>query len=178
MKRKAQPPEKTPSQRVSEDFGRFVYGKYVVGETAISDSEIAFDCNGEALVSVRVYEDRYDMILDGEVFPVADLEAWEAVKKMILVKKEPDRIPFPKETAVYSRCGMRCDLCVHYTGGAISEEFREELKRLVAHRHQNHQRPQPEAIAGRRRANRRRGQQDHGQAEQIHQRQRRGVFLR
>jgi len=26
---------------------------------------------------------------------------------------------------------MRCDLCVHYTGGTVSEEFRGELKRLV-----------------------------------------------
>jgi len=131
MKRKLQPPEKTPLQRVSEDFGRFVYGKYVVGETAASDNEIAFDCGGELLVSVRVYEDHYDMILDGEVFPVIDMEAWEAVKERILAKKESDRVPFPKDTAVYSRCGMRCDLCVHYTGGTISDEFREELKRLL-----------------------------------------------
>jgi len=131
MKKKLQPPEKTQLQKVSEDFGRFVYGKYVVGETAISDSEIAFDCGGEALVSVRVHEDRYDFILDGEVFLVTNMDEWEGVKRRILAKKEPDRVPFPKDQAVYSRCGMRCDLCVHYTGGTVSDEFREELKRLV-----------------------------------------------
>ena len=131
MRKKAQPPEKTPLQRVSEAFGSFIYGKYVVGETAVSDNEIAFDCGGEVLLNVRVHDDRYEMILDGETFPVTDMEAWEAVKQRILAKKAPDRIPFPKDTAVYSRCGMRCDLCVHYTGGTISDEFREELKRLV-----------------------------------------------
>ena len=63
--------------------------------------------------------------------PVFDFETWEDVKQIILIKKKPNRIPFPKDTAVYSKCGMRCDLCVHYTGGNISEEFREELKQRV-----------------------------------------------
>ena len=122
---------KTQQQLVSEDFGRFIYGNYVVGETAVSDNEIAFDCGGEPLLNVRVHPYNYEFILDGEVFPVAHMLLWEDVKRRILAKKKPDRVPFPKETAVYSRCGMRCDLCVHYTGGTISEEFREELKRLV-----------------------------------------------
>ena len=28
----------------------------------------------------------------------------------------------------YSKSGHRCDMCVHYTGAAISEEFRKELE--------------------------------------------------
>jgi len=49
--------------------------------------------------------------------PVADMATLEAVKELIMIKKKPNRKPFPKEQAVLSKCGMRCDLCVHYTGG-------------------------------------------------------------
>lgn len=56
---------------------------------------------------------------------VDTLEMLEAVKKMILIKKNPNRKPFPKEQAVYADCGHRCDLCPHYKD--ISEEFRMEL---------------------------------------------------
>jgi uncharacterized membrane protein len=62
---------------------------------------------------------------------VADLHTLEAVKQLIMIKKKPDRKPFPKERAVYSSCGHRCDLCVHYAGGTISEEFRSELKKRL-----------------------------------------------
>ena len=62
---------------------------------------------------------------------VSDFEMLEAVKRIMLMKKDPNRIPFPKDTAVYSNCGMRCDLCVHYTGGTISGEFLPELKRRI-----------------------------------------------
>ncbi|NLA85953.1 MAG: DUF3788 family protein [Clostridiales bacterium] len=61
------------------------------------------------------------------VFPVADLDTLEAVKRLVMIKKKPNRKPFPKETAVYSKCGQRCDLCIHYSGGTISDEFRKEL---------------------------------------------------
>jgi len=59
---------------------------------------------------------------------VADTKTLEAVKKLILIKKKPNRKPFPKDQAIYGGCGHRCDLCIHYTGGTISEEFRNELK--------------------------------------------------
>ena len=66
------------------------------------------------------------------LIPVADLETLEAVKKLIIIKKNPNRKPFPKENAVYASCGQRCDLCVHFSGAAFSEEFRAELKlRLI-----------------------------------------------
>ncbi|MCL2408803.1 MAG: DUF3788 family protein [Oscillospiraceae bacterium] len=65
------------------------------------------------------------------LIPVANLETLEAVKQMIMIKKKPNRKPFPKEQAIYSDCGHRCDLCVHYTGDTITEEFREELKERI-----------------------------------------------
>lgn len=59
------------------------------------------------------------------MFPVTDLETLEDVKQMVLIKKNPNRKPFPKENAVYGKCGHRCDLCIHYTD--ITDEFREML---------------------------------------------------
>ena len=56
---------------------------------------------------------------------VDSLEKLEEVKKLILLKKRPNRKALPKENAVYGKCGHRCDMCVHYTG--ISEEFRSKL---------------------------------------------------
>jgi len=45
--------------------------------------------------------------------PVTDVKTFEAVKQLILIKQQPNRKPFPTE-AIYSKCGMRCDLCVYY----------------------------------------------------------------
>lgn len=56
---------------------------------------------------------------------VDNLYMWEAVKRLILMKKNPNRKPFSKEKAVVGKCGHRCDLCVHYIG--ISKEFRESM---------------------------------------------------
>ena len=63
---------------------------------------------------------------------VADIETLEAVKKLILIKKKPNRKPFKTDNAVYASCGHRCDLCVHYTGGTISDEWRLVLRESVA----------------------------------------------
>lgn len=59
---------------------------------------------------------------------VEDMATLGVVKQMILIKKNPNRKPFPKEQAIYGDCGHRCDLCVHYTGGTISEDLRLELR--------------------------------------------------
>lgn len=56
---------------------------------------------------------------------VDNLHILESVKKLILIKKNPNRKPVSKENAVFGKCGHRCDLCVHYTG--INEEFRDTL---------------------------------------------------
>jgi len=69
--------------------------------------------------------------------PVTDLDTLEAVKRLIMIKKRPNRKPLPKETAVLSKCGMRCDLCIHYSGGTISEELRKELTVRLSRVYQN-----------------------------------------
>jgi len=57
---------------------------------------------------------------------ISTLEQLEDVKKLILIKKKPNRKPFPKDNAVYSKCGQRCDLCIHYTN--ISEELQTVIE--------------------------------------------------
>jgi len=61
------------------------------------------------------------------MIPVTDLASFEAVKQLIMIKKVPNRQPFSQEGALYSRCGMRCDLCVHFTGARRSDEYQLEL---------------------------------------------------
>lgn len=56
---------------------------------------------------------------------VTTLEQSEEIKKLILIKKKPNRKPFSKENALYSKCGQRCDLCVHYI------HLDEELRSIV-----------------------------------------------
>jgi hypothetical protein len=66
------------------------------------------------------------------LFLVADLEALEAVKPLIHIKKKPNRKPFPKQDIHLSNCGHRCDLCIHYQG---ETHFTDEEKayRLKCH---------------------------------------------
>lgn len=59
----------------------------------------------------KTYHDGKWMFID-----VTTPEQLREVKKLILIKKKPNRKPFSKENAVYSMCGQRCDLCVHYVG--------------------------------------------------------------
>lgn len=73
----------------------------------------------------KTYHDGKWMFID-----VVDLEVLEEVKRLIQIKKKPNRKPFPNNNAFYSLCGHRCDLCIHYTGDTISEDFR---KKLVKH---------------------------------------------
>lgn len=58
-------------------------------------------------------------------FDVTTMEQLEELKQLILIKKKPNRKPFPKVDAVYSQCGQRCDLCVHYVN--TSEELRAKM---------------------------------------------------
>lgn len=57
----------------------------------------------------KTYHDGKWMFID-----VTTLEQLEEVKKLILIKKKPNRKTFSKDNAKYSKCGQRCDLCVHY----------------------------------------------------------------
>jgi len=53
---------------------------------------------------------------------VADMETWEYVKKLMLIKMPPNRKPFPQEGAKISVNGGRCDMCVHYLHHACDDE--------------------------------------------------------
>ncbi len=66
----------------------------------------------------KTYHDGKWMFID-----VSTLEQLEEVKKLILIKKKPNRKPFKKENALYSKCGQRCDLCVHYAD--LDENMRD-----------------------------------------------------
>ena len=59
----------------------------------------------------KTYHDGKWMYID-----VTTIEQLEEVKRLIQIKKKPNRKPFPQENAIYSKCGQRCDLCVHYVG--------------------------------------------------------------
>ena len=64
------------------------------------------------------YYDNSKTFHDGKwmFIDVSTLEQLEEIKKLIQIKKKPNRKPFSKENALYSKCGQRCDLCVHYEG--------------------------------------------------------------
>ncbi|MCL1887291.1 MAG: DUF3788 domain-containing protein [Kiritimatiellaeota bacterium] len=64
-------------------------------------------------------------------FGVSDLETLEAVKQLIRIKKKPNRKLFPVEKAVHSKCGMRCDLCIHYSGNT-DDALRLKMMRSVS----------------------------------------------
>ena len=85
---------------------------------------------GEFPESILKIYDGAQTLSDGKwmMLRVESLAALEDAKKMILIKKNPNRKPLPKERAVHSKCGYRCDLCVHYTGGTIDDETRADLK--------------------------------------------------
>ncbi|MDE7289265.1 MAG: DUF3788 family protein [Oscillospiraceae bacterium] len=67
---------------------------------------------------IRDYYDNSKTYHDGKwmFIDVTTMEQLDEVKKLIEIKKKPNRKPFSKENAVYSKCGQRCDLCVHYVG--------------------------------------------------------------
>lgn len=78
-------------------------------------------------IEIQELYDKQRTLHDGKwlLIRVDNLHMLDAVKKLILIKKKPNRKPLPKGNAVFGKCGHRCDYCVHYTG--ISEEFRESL---------------------------------------------------
>lgn len=68
----------------------------------------------------KTYHDGKWMFID-----VKTLEQLEEIKRLIMIKKKPNRKPFPRERAIYAKCGHRCDLCIHYTG--MSDEQRDSI---------------------------------------------------
>lgn len=80
---------------------------------------------------IRDYYDNSKTYHDGKwiYIDVTTTEQLEEVKRLIQIKKKPNRKPFPKENAVYSKCGQRCDLCVHYKG--VAEEQRKVMEECL-----------------------------------------------
>ncbi|MCL2299158.1 MAG: DUF3795 domain-containing protein [Firmicutes bacterium] len=93
--------------------------------------EVAFRDSNQTVLTIYIHKGHYDFQIGEHTVQVSDMQGLEEAKHLILAQKEPNRKPFPKESAIYSRCGHRCDLCVHYTGGSNSEEFRAMLKEHV-----------------------------------------------
>ena len=67
---------------------------------------------------INNYYENSETYHDGKwmFFDVTTLEQLEEIKKLIQIKKKPNRKPFVQEGAIYAQCGQRCDLCVHYVG--------------------------------------------------------------
>lgn len=109
------------SINLHEDYYDF---QIILGKAERESFEVA---RQDFPIEIQELYDRERTLHDGKwlLIRVADLKTLEAVKKLILIKKKPNRKAFSKDAAVYGKCGHRCDLCVHYTG--ITEEFRETL---------------------------------------------------
>lgn len=78
-------------------------------------------------IEIQKLYDNERTLHDGKwlLIRVNDPDTFEVAKRLILIKKKPNRKSLSKENAVFGKCGHRCDLCVHYTG--ITEEFRNIL---------------------------------------------------
>lgn len=115
-------------RQVSEETMRFMRGKYAFDEVSNSKDELSFYDNGRTVLTICIRDGYFEFNVEENMVNVSDMESLEKAKKMILAHMEPNRKPFSKEQAIISDCGHRCDLCVHYKGGTISEEFRQELR--------------------------------------------------
>ena len=73
---------------------------------------------GEFPAEIRDLYNHSRVLADGlwMLIRVDNLATLEAVKQMIIIKKKPNRKPFPQTHMHMSHCGHRCDLCVHYRG--------------------------------------------------------------
>ena len=118
----------TKLQQVNEETMRFMRGKYALDEIGNGVDELNFCEKDELIFTIRIHDDRYTFQIGDASVDVADLEALEVVKNLIMAKKAPNRKPFPKDGIIDSNCGHRCDLCVHNVNGKISESHRKELK--------------------------------------------------
>lgn len=91
------------------------------------EREIFEERRGEFSQYICAYYDNSTTYHDGKwmFIDVTTLEQLEEIKKLVQIKKKPNRKPFSQEGAVYSQCGQRCDLCIHYA------EMKEEQRSLI-----------------------------------------------
>ena len=100
------------SINVYEDYYDFqiIYGKAERERFEMRRSEF-HDAIQKLYDEAHTYHDGKWMLIR-----VDNLIMLEAVKTMILIKKNPNRKPFPKTHMYSGNCGHRCDLCVHFKG--------------------------------------------------------------
>ena len=110
---------KTELQKVSEETMRFMRGKYEFNEIGNGKDELAFLDGGEAVLTIYIRDGYYDFAIEQEVIRIADLNALEKAKEIIIAKKTPNRKPFQKTHIHMGHCGQRCDLCIHYKGKTL-----------------------------------------------------------
>jgi hypothetical protein len=100
------------SINIHEDYYDFqiIYGK--------AEREIFEARRGEFPKAIQDLYSNSRALPDGlwMLIRVDNLETLETVKQMIMIKKKPNRKPFPQNHIHMSNCGHRCDLCVHYKG--------------------------------------------------------------
>lgn len=77
---------------------------------------------------VQKYYDDAKTWHDGKwvFFDVNTLEQLNEIKKLIFIKKKPNRKNFSKDKVVYTQCGHRCDLCIHYS--KLDDTLRIEIE--------------------------------------------------
>ena len=88
-----------------------------------------FEANREAFSnSVLELYDSQPTYHDGKwlLLRVDNLEILEEAKKLIRLKKKPNRKLLPTRGAVVGKCGHRCDLCVHYK--KLDDQHRREME--------------------------------------------------
>lgn len=80
------------------------------------------------LQTIRDIYDSQPTYHDGKwlLIRVDDLAILEEVKKLIRIKKKPNRKPLPTANAVVGKCGHRCDFCVHFK--KLDEQLRKEME--------------------------------------------------
>lgn len=84
-------------------------------------------------IAIQKLYDESHTYHDGKwlLIPVRDPEMLETVKRLILLKKNPNRKYKPDPSAIYGKCGHRCDLCVHYKH--LAEDKRTEMIPHLTH---------------------------------------------
>jgi len=116
---------KAVRKKIGEETMRFLRGNYALDEVGNDRDEVAFRDGDETLLTIFIRNRSYDFQIGAQSVRVTDMKRLEEAKKLILAAKEPNRRPFPKENAVYAKCGHRCDLCPHYSGNVTAP--REKL---------------------------------------------------
>jgi len=114
-------------KKVGAETMRFMRGKYVLDEVGNDKDQLAFRDGDQTVLTIHIRKRSYDFQVGAQAVRVTDMESLGEAKGLIQARMEPNRRPFPRENAVYAKCGHRCDLCQHYVGGSNSEEFRAML---------------------------------------------------